>query len=199
MITHIIFDNNGVLTTNDEERTYSRVSEFLGISIEEEKKILGKFVLSLDEGKITQREFYYKFLREGNLKHDIDKFAQVHLESYIPKKEVQEFASSLKKNYSIVLLSNFGDAFWKLYPQWGLAKLILRENVFVSSDMGMAKPDEKIYLKMLNRLKVEANKCVFIDDNKDNILTASRLGFHALHFTQLEELKDNLRDLGVIY
>src|SRR3989344_1242423 len=112
VITRIIFDNNGVLTTSDQERTHKRVSEFLGISISEFIELIDKFVKDLDKGKISQREFYYSVLNEGKINFPIENFAKVHLESYIPKRDVQEIAGKLSLKYDVYLLSNFGDAFW---------------------------------------------------------------------------------------
>src|SRR3989344_2845851 len=197
MITHIIFDNNGVLTTSDEEVTYKKVSEFLRISIEEFKNLLKKYVRDLDCGKITQNEFYSFILKEGGLDFSLEEFRKVHLGCYVSKPEVQSLAANLNKRYKTFLMSNFGDVFWQMYDAWGLGRLFRKENVFVSSDIGMAKPDKEIFLYVLYKLNVLPQKVIFIDDNSNNINSAREIGFNAIYFTDLTGLKQSLKNFGV--
>ena len=115
-----------------------------------------------------------------------------------PKKEVQEFAISLKGKYELYMLSNFGKAFWSMFDKWGLDKIFPKENVIVSSDIGMAKPDEDIFLYALEKWNVKPENAVFIDDNLDNIATACKLGINGILFEDLVGLKRDLREMGVV-
>jgi epoxide hydrolase-like predicted phosphatase len=55
------------------------------------------------------------------------------------------------------------------------------ETVF-SAEVGMAKPDARIYQLILNRLGVEPQEAVFVDDFIENVEGARHLGLHAIHF-----------------
>ena len=63
----------------------------------------------------------------------------------------------------------------------------------------LAKPDERIYLVLLERYELAPSECLFIDDSARNIQAATALGFHTLHLKNDVNLKDELRKLGIKY
>lgn len=193
----IIFDNNGVLTTNDNEGTYENMAIFLGVPAEEVKSLIEPHVKDLDTGRISQDEFYARVLEDGGFDLPVEDFRKVHLNSYIPKPEMQELAKRLKGRHRIALLTNFGDAFWSMFEKWGLDEVFSREEVFLSAELGMAKPDKEIYEYALDKLGIKADNAVFIDDKSENISTAKSLGMNGLLFDDIESLIESLQDLGV--
>jgi 2-haloacid dehalogenase len=66
------------------------------------------------------------------------------------------------------------------------------EGTLVSGVEKLAKPDPAIFHLLLNRYKLQAQDCLFIDDSKINIEAASRIGFETHHFTSAQELRQNL-------
>ena len=55
--------------------------------------------------------------------------------------------------------------------------------VVVSCEVGLAKPDRRIFELCLSRLGVQAGETLFVDDREDNVSAAEQLGLRALHFT----------------
>lgn len=51
-----------------------------------------------------------------------------------------------------------------------------------SSEVGIRKPDRRIYLLTSERLGVAPSAAVFIDDNRDNVEAARAVGMEAVHF-----------------
>lgn len=66
--------------------------------------------------------------------------------------------------------------------------------VVVSCEVGLAKPDPRIYELCLSRLGVTPGQALFVDDREDNIEAAGRLGLRTLHFADARAL-DRLRAL----
>ena len=56
-----------------------------------------------------------------------------------------------------------------------------------SSKIGMRKPEKKIYIYVLNLLKVNAEEILFIDDLGINLKPARELGFHTYKFTNTND------------
>ena len=81
-----------------------------------------------------------------------------------------------------------------LNEQWHIADIF--DDMIISAEVGLAKPDRRIYQLALDRLGVEPEHTIFVDDIDDNIQGARELGIHGIHFqdpqTVLEELKDLL-------
>ncbi|HEY7440202.1 MAG TPA: HAD family phosphatase [Acidimicrobiia bacterium] len=54
--------------------------------------------------------------------------------------------------------------------------------VIDSSEVGMRKPDPRVYELTCDRLGIAPGASVFVDDNADNIAAARALGMQAVHF-----------------
>ena len=68
--------------------------------------------------------------------------------------------------------------------------------VVVSGEVKVTKPNPEIYHLLLGRVNRKARDCLFIDDSKVNIDTASRLGFHTIHFQDPKGLQEQLSRNG---
>jgi len=56
-------------------------------------------------------------------------------------------------------------------------------DIVVSGEVGIKKPDPRIFRLMLERIGVEPAAVAFIDDVADNVESAEALGMRAVHFT----------------
>lgn len=77
--------------------------------------------------------------------------------------------------------------------------LDLFDDFVCSADVGMAKPDPRIYALAAQRLGLPPGECVFIDDLDRNIDAAREVGMHGVHF-RIESgrsLESQLAELGV--
>jgi epoxide hydrolase-like predicted phosphatase len=59
----------------------------------------------------------------------------------------------------------------------------LFEEVILSSDLGIVKPDPEIYIQALRQLNIQPSHAVFVDDRKANVDAAEALGIRSLVFT----------------
>jgi epoxide hydrolase-like predicted phosphatase len=64
-----------------------------------------------------------------------------------------------------------------------------------SGEVGMAKPDARIYHLVLNQLGVEPQEAVFVDDFIENVESARREGLRAIHFKNSQQAQAQLREL----
>ena len=68
------------------------------------------------------------------------------------------------------------------------------ENVFVSYELGLLKPNQEIYKKVLQTLNIEPEEAVFIDDKPRNVEAAESLGIHGIVFER-QTIEDKLNKL----
>ncbi|TET33141.1 MAG: HAD family phosphatase [Anaerolineales bacterium] len=109
--------------------------------------------------------------------------------------ELIRFIRARKTETKMGLLSNGWPSTRRfLDERWHIADIF--DDMIISAEVGLAKPDRMIYQLALDRLGVEAEQTIFIDDFDENIRGARELGIHGIHFqspqTVLEELKDLL-------
>ena len=103
--------------------------------------------------------------------------------------------TSLKeKGYKVFLLSNYpdklADMHWKCFTFMDQL-----DGYIISAKVKLAKPDPAIYRMLMDRYRLKAEECIFIDDRQNNIDTAADLGMQTILFTGIDELKEELGEL----
>ncbi len=72
------------------------------------------------------------------------------------------------------------------------------EDIVVSGEVGLAKPDPRIFELAIDRCKLVPSRTVFIDDSLKNVEAGRNAGLHALHFRDPDQLRADLNRLGVL-
>jgi epoxide hydrolase-like predicted phosphatase len=73
----------------------------------------------------------------------------------------------------------------------------LFDNVFVSSDLGMRKPNPKFYKFALKKTHLKPHETIFIDNQIWNIKPAKKLGIKTILFKNNRQVIKDLKKLGV--
>jgi len=72
------------------------------------------------------------------------------------------------------------------------------EEIVVSGEEGVAKPEEEIYETLIKRAGIEPRASVFVDDREDNVRVAEKLGFTGILFREAGELEKELSRLRLL-
>jgi len=105
-----------------------------------------------------------------------------------PIPESIQFLQSIQGEYRVFLLSNTNDAHRKQFDQTFdryLGKGMfygLFEHAFLSYEMGVIKPNDEIYRKVLDQAGLKATETLFVDDNEANVAAAKNLGIEGWLF-----------------
>ncbi|MEM9502151.1 MAG: HAD family phosphatase [Pseudomonadota bacterium] len=73
----------------------------------------------------------------------------------------------------------------------------LFDHAAVSAEIGVLKPDARIYRWLLNTAGLSAAECVFLDDVQRNVDGAKAVGMAAQLFTDAAQARRDLRSVGV--
>jgi 2-haloacid dehalogenase len=76
--------------------------------------------------------------------------------------------------------------------------LKLFHGTVISGEVGVIKPDPRIFRTLLERHRIEADDAVYIDDNPRNAEAARALGIHGIHFTGPGGLRRELEGLRLL-
>jgi HAD superfamily hydrolase (TIGR01509 family) len=108
--------------------------------------------------------------------------------------DVVEFVRELHKHHKTALLSNINRQFIDiLFTQQELAELF--DVVVLSSEVGIAKPNELIYEITAMKLGAVPEECVMIDDSEANVAGARQAGMQALLYETLEQCRIEIKEL----
>jgi 2-haloacid dehalogenase len=70
--------------------------------------------------------------------------------------------------------------------------------VLVSGEVGVIKPDPRIFELLLKRFAIDPKRAVYIDDAAANVDAARSFGIHTVHFTTPSALRAELAELGLL-
>jgi 2-haloacid dehalogenase len=70
--------------------------------------------------------------------------------------------------------------------------------ILVSGEVGLIKPDPRIFALLIERFAIEPHCAVYIDDVEANVAAAPPLGIHPIHFTTPAILREELVALGLL-
>lgn len=101
---------------------------------------------------------------------------------------------SLKPNYKIGMLSNIGRGWLQNMIEDYLLEDVF-DGVVQSGDEGVTKPNPQIFELMAERLGVEVEECVMIDDLPENAAGADAAGMKGIVYGNLRDLKIELTEL----
>jgi epoxide hydrolase-like predicted phosphatase len=97
-----------------------------------------------------------------------------------------QYIRELRQECRTALLSNAWPGMRQMIEnEWGIADCF--DDLFISAELGLAKPDPKIYRLVLDRLDVPPPRAVFVDDFSENVKAAAALGLRAIQFLSSEQ------------
>lgn len=106
-----------------------------------------------------------------------------------PKAEatVVDLIKRLRPRYQVAMLSN-QIATWHqiLMAEWHLNELF--DPIVTSYGEGVAKPDQRIYECLLEKVQLPGEACLYIDDVEANLVPARALGMKTILFTSPTQL-----------
>jgi FMN phosphatase YigB (HAD superfamily) len=106
-------------------------------------------------------------------------------------RELCDYIRGLRPDYHTAMLSNN----WARDGRTMAQKLGIADcfDVFVTSaEIGVMKPDPRIYQVALERLGMSPEETVFVDDFVENVEAARRMGMGAVHFVDPYQARDQL-------
>lgn len=113
-------------------------------------------------------------------------------------KENLDLIRRLRPLYRTAVLSNADNTLRaRFLAHEGLLDLF--DEFICSADVGLAKPDPRIYALASERLGLSPAECVFVDDLERNLAPAREAGMATVHFRMDEghSLEKQLSELGV--
>lgn len=106
--------------------------------------------------------------------------------------QLVEYIRQLKLNYRTGLLSNaFSNLRGWIASQVKFADAF--DDIVISAEEGVMKPDPRIYRRSLENLGVAAGNAIFIDDFEHNVEGARAVGMHAIHFQNPDQVHADIK------
>jgi FMN phosphatase YigB (HAD superfamily) len=109
---------------------------------------------------------------------------------------VQVLEDLNKKGYDCFYLSNFIEEAYEFVSNKFEFFSFFKGGI-ISALVKMIKPEQQIYLALLQKYQLDPKKCVFIDDIVCFLRPAQKMGFKTIHYSSNCDLRERLKQLGI--
>lgn len=215
MIKAIIFDLGGVLLDIDMHQCFENIKA-LGIDMDvlskptdSEGEAVGSSICEgitasgmmhlYQEGKVSTEDFIgtmVKLSRPGTTCQQANDAWNSCLLT-IPQYKLDFIKELRSEGYPTYLLSNTNEAHWNHIVKNNFPEPTSEyfDHCFLSQEVGLAKPDPRIYEAVLAQIPYPAHECLFLDDSKANCLAAEALGINCINVPTRTDYRDEVRQV----
>jgi len=197
MIKVIIFDCNGVFTTNslaENLDVFSKVFGFDRKKLEPEYIRLSNMAIM---GRMTSLEVCQKLIEKFGMQTSAEEIKKVWVGTFVgaPDIDTYKYALELSREYRLCLFSNYSDIFDEISKKLKLDDLFSSKMIFISSGISLMKPDKRAFSYVLNKIGCQPEEVIFIDDQENNIEQALSMGITSILFKDTNQLKIEMAKL----
>lgn len=193
MIKAILFDFDGVLTTDatGSQSICNYICKKTGLDLETFKKEYYKYNNDLLNGRTNHEDIWYSICKGLNTKIDINILYESFVNTPIDI-QMMAFVDELKRqNYKIgIVTDNKKDRIDAIVKYYDWNKIF--DAIIISAEVGSGKDNNQIFIKAIECLNLNADECVFIDNQKKNLIIPKSMGMHVIYFDHEERNYENI-------
>jgi len=195
-IKAIYFDMGGVIVRTVNYRSRAELAAEFGMTYEE----MDKFVFDCETavratiGEVTEQEHWLDVTRRlERPESDLPHIREAFFGGDEIDQQIVNWLRALRRTHKTGLISNAWDGLrpWIVKRQFDDAFDVIT----ISAEVGVAKPDARIYRHALDKLGVRAEESVFVDDVEKNIAACEALGMHGVLFRSPEQALADVKRL----
>lgn len=181
MVEAVIFDMGGVVHSLEPRKLSEMLAPRLGREVDDLRPHLIPLVVAMSIGEIDEPQFWER------LGGKVDGIWEEQLASnrlYLPV--VGLVAGLRKAKIRTAVLSNTIPPHMEIIRARGWYDYF--DQVFLSPEIGLRKPDKRAYEYVLEQLKVKGEECVYVDDLEENLVPAGELGMKTILAVEPEQV-----------
>ena len=195
-IRAVFFDLGGVIVRTEYQSPRERLAERLGMEYDDLSRIVfdSETGYQATLGTITALQHWEAVMKR--LKRSTEEMAAIRDEFFagdVVDREILNFLRSLRGTYKIGLISN---AWSDLRDFLVREKMIdIFDHIIISAEVGVAKPEAKIFQIALEQAGVGPQETVFVDDFYVNIEGCEKVGMQGIHFRDAQSTLQQIKQL----
>lgn len=198
MVKAIIFDLGGVLFTNGTDAFVRKIMTRYSLDEITVRDVVDGALGSLyREAKISREEFWRRAIEALGLREKMELLESEWIASYELIEGTKKIVETLAGTYKVYFLSdNVRERVEQLEQRYHFLSLF--SGGIFSHEVGIRKPDSRIYQMIIKLARVDPHEAVYIDDKPHFLSPAQALGIGTLVFTTPEQLREDLNTRGII-
>lgn len=176
-IRFVYFDINGCLV-HFFHRAFMRLAVETGVSADIIETTFWMYNDAVCRGEMPIEEFNRRCAERFGIE-SLD-WESIYLDTVEPVRGMDDVVKWAAERYRVGLLTNIMPGFVLALRARGLIPDVDYDVIIDSSEVGVIKPEMKIFEIATERSGVQPEEILFIDDSRPNIMAADKLGWHVL-------------------
>lgn len=200
MIDTVIFDVGNVLIEVFNDETKDDISRTLKVERRIVDEIWRKLVPDyLGKGVITEKEFWGSFYKLTQCKEKLPEenlLSRAYWNKFTLLEKSNNIVKALKKaGYKLGIISDTIPSHAEVSRKHNLFTPF--NVVILSCEVGLRKPDPRIFRLALSRLKSKPESTIYTDDVEEYVLMARKLGMKGILFKNQDKFPGQLKRAGI--
>jgi putative hydrolase of the HAD superfamily len=195
----VVFDYGEVISRSPSDEAVAELAALTGLAPSDFLVAWGRHRHELDRGTLSVSDYWRTMASELGTTWGLSQLQRLWARDFTswfePDPEVVDLLAELHEGGTrIALLSNAGFDFGDPFRFSPIGAVM--EEVFVSAELDLVKPDPEIYRRVMTGLGTEPSGTAFVDNKLENVEAAAALGIAAHHFTGADGLRAFLHGLA---
>lgn len=198
MIKTVYFDLGNVLVFFSLPKLIAQISHCTGLT----RAQVGQFYFDTDlrelyeRGSVDTEQLYRMFLKQSPKTFSLQEFMFAFSEIFTPNTELWPVVEQLKKEgLRLILLSNTSECHFNyVFSHYPILQRF--DHKILSFEVGVWKPDSRIFQKALEHSQCAQEECFYTDDIPEFIANARKVGLQGEIYTDVPKLKQHFIDRG---
>ena len=194
----VLCDIGGVAVDFDADRLVHQTSQLLGRPFDEVQRAIyhEELLLPFELGHISPAAYYEGLRARLNFSWTYEQFVRAWNDIFTENCDVTRILERLRARHTLTALSNTNLLHYQ-HLRATVPSLDVFSDWVVSCEVGLRKPDPKIYFLALERAKVLPRQAVYIDDRPELVDAARSLGLTGIRFEHSAQLEQDLQSIGL--
>ncbi len=196
----IVFDHGGVIELSTGGNLLTNISDFLHVPKEDFKKEYFKHNHLSNTGNTPWEDMIMEVVSAFVPKEDVHDGVMSVIKEYRSKSTINTALVALfpimrKHGFKVAIFSNHTTSLREKLRTDGILDLV--DEVVVSGEIGFQKPHKEAFDVLFEKLAVQPEEVIFIDDAPKSLEKAGEIGYTPILFKSNEQLKADLEHLGI--
>jgi len=193
----LLFDVGGVLSPGTAVDVQHRLAQELGVPSDRIDVVWSRHHRALSTGAEAPAALARELARIADVTSAdvLDAWETGGASVFVPREDLVARARRLPPAHRVGILSNTNALHARINRLSGLYAGFTP--VFLSNELGRAKPDLEVYGWATHVLNLPPHMCVLVDDRLRNIEAATAFGMRGIEFDTMAKLQEDLAELGI--
>ncbi len=198
-ISTIVFDFGNVVAFFSHLKAAQQLAAHSELAAEAIQALVfaGQLEHAYESGQLTTEQLLQHLRQHCRLTGSDHEIGLAYADMFEPNPDVCAAVPRLRERYRLLLLSNTNELHFEQLSRQFADTLRFFDALVLSHQVGVRKPNRRIYDHCRELAGCPAAECLFIDDLPANVAAAQEAGWQGLVYRRGDRIQERLAEVGI--